>query len=182
MRGKFAITIQFPRVGLTHLKGLKVKHNSQNFIDLSRSSGNSVKSMIDFSLHCTNLNDRPLPEKSLCWLILAYRQIFLLLKRFYCKNQIFKNSLNKEFINANIIFIGPTECFNCSLSSRCPTLLNGTLFSSLSFFFTLFLLLFWFFVLSSCFKSRCSCQSCLDQVVCSEIFLLIFVPESGWIF
>ena len=138
------------RVGLSHLKEHKFNCNFKYSIDNLCSCGNSIKSITHFFLHCTNytfqrqtvLNKRFIDSN-----ILANSKTSAFKTLLFGKSD-FRDSLNKEIINAIIGFILSTNLVPSAITS-----LRGDSFS-------IFILSspYLVFNIISHFKSRCSYQ------------------------
>ena len=159
------------RVGLSHLKEQKFKHNCHDSIKSWCSCGNSIKSTIYFFFHSTDytfqrqtvLNILRSTDPN----IVAQKETSLNKTLLFGKLDS-KDSLNKRFVNVNIGFILPIECFNCPLLSIWPISFGCASISYFSFLSSVTVYSFCsylVFTIISYFESRCSCQSCLDSIV-----------------
>ena len=104
------------RIGFTHLKEHKLKHNFQDFIDPLCSCGNDIESTVHFFLHCPKTQRRTLLNKlkSINASIMTEHENSVVRMLLFGRPD-FCYSTNKEIINATISFILTTERFNCPL-------------------------------------------------------------------
>lgn len=133
------------------------------------SCGSSIDCTIHVLLQCTNFTRQRQnllnKMRSIDPSILA-REETSVIKMFSCGKLDFKESLNKEIINASIGYIISTECFYCLLfSSWSIALCDIQFFLSLTSIFTLCSSSYLVSIIISYFKSRCICQSSLHSVV-----------------
>ena len=102
------------RIGFSHLKEHKFKHNFQDSVDPLCSCGNDIESTVHFFLHCPNfttqsgtlLNKLKITNAS----IMAKNENSVVRTLLFGRPD-FNYSTNKEIINAAIILILTTEQF-----------------------------------------------------------------------
>ena len=104
------------RIGFSHLKEHKFKHNFQDSIDPLCSCGNDIESTVHFFLHCPNFTTQRQTLlnklKSINASIMTENENSVLRTLLFGKPD-FRYSTNKEIINAAISFILTTDRFNC---------------------------------------------------------------------
>ena len=106
------------RIGFSHLKEHKFKHNFQDSVDPLCSCGNSIESTVHFFLHCPNFTTQRQTLlkklKSINTSIIAENKNSVARTLLFGRPE-FNYSTNKEIVNATISFILTTERFNCPL-------------------------------------------------------------------
>ena len=106
------------RIGFSHLKEHKFKHNFQDSVDPLCSCGNDIESTVHFFLHCPNFTTQRQTLlnklKSINASIMAENENSVVRTLLFGRPD-FNYSTNKEIINATISFILTTERFNCPL-------------------------------------------------------------------
>ena len=106
------------RVGFSHLKEHKFKHNFQDSVDPLCSCGNDIESIVHFVLHCPNFATQRQTllnkVKSINSSILAENED-LVARTLLFGRPDFIYSTNKEIMNATISFILTNKRFNCPL-------------------------------------------------------------------
>ena len=106
------------RIGFSHLKEHKFKHNFQDSVDPLRSRGNGIESTVHFFLHCPNFTTQRQTLlnklKSINASIMAESENSVLRTLLFGRPD-FNYSTNKEIIYATISFILTTEQLNCPL-------------------------------------------------------------------
>ena len=106
------------RIGFSHLKEHKFKHNFQDSVDPLRSCGNDIESTVHFFLHCPNFTTQRQTLlnklKSINASIMAESENSVLRTLLFGRPD-FNYSTNKEIIYATISFILTTEQLNCPL-------------------------------------------------------------------
>ena len=104
------------RIGFSHLKEHKFKHNFQDSVDPLCSCGNDIESSVHFFLHCPNFTTQRQTLlnklKSINASIMAEKENSLV-KTLLFGRLDFNYSTNIEIINATISFILTTKRFNC---------------------------------------------------------------------
>ena len=102
------------RIGFSHLKEHKFKHNFQDSIDPTCSCSSGIETTIHFFLHCANFNiqRQTLPDK------IATINVNILTENgaSIVNNLLFgkpnsENSFNKAMLNASVEYILPIERF-----------------------------------------------------------------------
>ena len=103
------------RIGFSHLKKHKFKHNFQDSVDPLRSSGNDIKSTVHFFRHCSNfINQRQTLLKNLKSInasVMTENENSVVRMLLFGRPD-FSYSTNKEIITVTISFILTTERFN----------------------------------------------------------------------
>ena len=106
------------RIGFSHLKEHKFKHNFQDSVDPLCSCGNDIESTVHFFLHCPNFTTQRQTLlnklKSINASIMTENENSVVRTLLFGRPD-FNYSTNKEIINAAIIFFLTTERFNCPL-------------------------------------------------------------------
>ena len=106
------------RIGFSHLKEHKFKHNFQDSIDPLCSCGNEIESTVHFFLHCPNFTTQRQTLlnklKSINASIMTENENSVVRTLLFGRPDL-RYSTNKEIINATISFILTTERFNCPL-------------------------------------------------------------------
>ena len=106
------------RIGFSHLKEHKFRHNFQDSVDPLCSCGNSIELTVHFFLHCPNFTSQRQTllnkRKSINASIMAENENSVVRKLLFGRPE-FNYSTKKEIINATISFILTTERFNCPL-------------------------------------------------------------------
>ena len=106
------------RVGFSHLKEHKFKHNFQDSVDPLYSCGNDIESTVHFFLHCPNFTTQRQTLlnklKSINASILAENENSVA-RTFLFGRLDFTYSTNTEIVKATISFILTTKRFNCPL-------------------------------------------------------------------
>ena len=103
------------RIGFSHLKEHKFKHNFQDSVDPLRSCGNGIESTVHFFLHCPNFTTQRQTLlnklKSINANIMTENKNSVVRTLLFGRPD-FNYSTNKEIINAIISSILTTERFN----------------------------------------------------------------------
>ena len=106
------------RIGFSHLKEHKLKHNFQDSIDPLCSCGNDIESTVHFFLLCPNFTTQRQTLlnklKSINASIMTENENSVV-KTLLFGRPDFLYSTNKEIINATISFILTTKLFSCPL-------------------------------------------------------------------
>ena len=106
------------RIGFSHLKEHKFKHNLQDAVDPLCSCGDEIESIVHFFLHCLNFTTQRQTFlnklKSINASVLAENENSVVRMLLFGRPD-FTYSTNKEIIDATISFILTTERFNCPL-------------------------------------------------------------------
>ena len=106
------------RIGFSHLKEHKFKHNFQDSVDPLCSCGNDIESSVHFFLHCPNLTTQRQTLlnklKSINASIMTENENSVVRTLLFGRPDL-SYSTNKEIINLTISFILTTERFNCPL-------------------------------------------------------------------
>ena len=106
------------RIGFSHLKEHKFKHNFQDSVYPLCSCGNDKESTVHFFLHCPNftIQGQTLLNKldSINASIMPKNENSVVRTLLFGRPD-FNYSTNKDIINATITFILTTEQFNCPL-------------------------------------------------------------------
>ena len=106
------------RIGFSHLKEHKFKHNFQDSVDPLCSCGNDIESTVHFFLHCPNFTTQRQTLlnklKSINASIMTENENSVVRTLLFGRPD-FSYSTNKEIINVTISFILTTERFNCPL-------------------------------------------------------------------
>ena len=107
------------RIGFSHSKEHKFKHNVQDSVDPLWSCGNNIESTVHFFLHRRNFTTQRQTLlnklKSINASIMTENENSVVRTLLFGRPD-FNYSTNKEIINATISFILTTERFNCPLS------------------------------------------------------------------
>ena len=106
------------RIGFSHLKEHKCKHNFRDSVDPLCSCGNDIESTVHFFLHCPNFTTQRQTRlnklKSINASIMNENENSVVRMLLFGRPD-FSYSTNKEIINVTISFILTTERFNCPL-------------------------------------------------------------------
>ena len=106
------------RIGFSHLKEHKFKHNFQDSVDPLCSCGNDIESSVHFFLHCPNFTTQRQTLlnklKSINASIITENENSVVRTLLFGRPDL-SYSTNKEIINLTISFILTTERFNCPL-------------------------------------------------------------------
>ena len=103
------------RIGFSHVKEHKFKHNFQDSIDPMCSCSSGIETMIHSFLHCANFNiqRQTLFDKiaTIDAIILSENEDSIVNTLLFGKRNC-ENALNKAMLNASIKYILSTETFN----------------------------------------------------------------------
>ena len=103
------------RIGFSHLKEHKLKHNFQDSVDPMCSCSSATEATIHFFLHCANFNSQ---RQTLFDKIATADANILIENEDSIVNALLfgkpnsENSVNNAILNASIKYILPTERFN----------------------------------------------------------------------
>ena len=102
------------RLGFSHLKEHKFKHNFQDSVDPLCSCGIETESTKHFLLHCANFSIQRKTLFDKLTDVLTENDDYIV-KTLLLRKQDFDNATNKILLEATIDFIIATERFDCLL-------------------------------------------------------------------
>ena len=108
-----------PRIGFSHLKEHKFKHNFQDSVDPLCSCGNDIESTVHFFLHCPNFTTQRQTLlnklKSVDASVMAENEISVVKTILFGRSDFNYSPTKKLLMQPLVSFILTTERFNCPL-------------------------------------------------------------------